>query len=288
MRERRPMLAVAAAVVLAALALAAVWTVGSRGTAPAPRPVGLPPEELPAEDVVFGPPDAPVRGWLVRGRAGAPAIVLLHGVRADRRMMLGRAGFLHAAGYTALLFDFQAHGESPGEAITFGYRESRNVGDAVAFLRGAVPGVKIGLIGVSLGGASAVLARPLVAVDAMVLEAVYPTIEDAIGDRVALRLGGWARRLTPLFLWQFKPRLGFTSAELRPIERIGAVTVPKLMIAGTADRHTTIAESEALFAAAAQPAEFWAIEGAAHVDFHAFVGAAYETRILGFFARTLR
>lgn len=49
--------------------------------------------------------------------------------------MLDRARFLSAAGFAVLLFDFQAHGESPGEHITFGYLESRDAQAAVEFLR---------------------------------------------------------------------------------------------------------------------------------------------------------
>jgi len=51
-------------------------------------------------------------------------IVLMHGVRANRLSMVRRAEMLHRAGYSVLLFDFQAHGESPGSHITMGYLES--------------------------------------------------------------------------------------------------------------------------------------------------------------------
>ena len=44
-----------------------------------------------------------IRGWLIRGRAGGGAVLLLHGVGANRTSMVGRALFLHAAGYTILL-----------------------------------------------------------------------------------------------------------------------------------------------------------------------------------------
>jgi fermentation-respiration switch protein FrsA (DUF1100 family) len=278
-----------AILILAAIPAAGIWVVGSIASAPQNHAMGALPPDLVGEDVSFG--DGPVRGWFIPGPEDAPrdaVVILMHGVRADRASMLGRAQFLRAAGYGVLLFDFQAHGESAGEAITFGYRESRNAVDAVAFARGRRPSAKIAVIGISMGGAAALLATPPLPIDALVLEAVYPTIEDAIGDRFALRLGDWSRVLTPLLTWQFEPRLGFGVAQLRPIEAIGRVAAPKLVIAGTADRHTRLAESEALYAAAAQPKEFWVIAGAAHIDFHAFAGAPYEARVLDFLARTLR
>jgi pimeloyl-ACP methyl ester carboxylesterase len=70
--------------------------------------------------------------------------------------MLERARFLLRAGYTVLLFDFSAHGESTGEHITIGYLESRDAQAAISFLRKILPGEKIGVIGVSMGGGSAV------------------------------------------------------------------------------------------------------------------------------------
>ena len=52
-----------------------------------------------------------------------------------------------------------------------------------------------------------------------------------------------------------------------------------LIVAGSADRHTTRAETERLFAAAAAPKALWIVEGAAHVDLHAYAPAEYERRI---------
>jgi hypothetical protein len=39
--------------------------------------------------------------------------------------MVGRPRFLHRAGYSALLYDSRAHGESGGDAITFGHLEAK-------------------------------------------------------------------------------------------------------------------------------------------------------------------
>ncbi len=98
---------------------------------------------------------------------------------------------------SSLLFDFQAHGESTGERITFGYLESKDAQAAVNFLHTNLPEEKLGLIGVSMGGAATLLATPPLEVNAMVLEMVYPTIEQAITARLTIRLGKWASILSP-------------------------------------------------------------------------------------------
>jgi fermentation-respiration switch protein FrsA (DUF1100 family) len=71
------------------------------------------------------------------------------------------------------------------------------------------------------------------------------------------------------------------------VEHIGANGCPVLLIGGTLDRHTTVADTERLFAAAREPKELWLIPNAAHVDFLEFAGEAYRRRILAFLAAAL-
>jgi fermentation-respiration switch protein FrsA (DUF1100 family) len=214
-------------------------------------------------------------------------VLLLPGVRANRLSMVDRARFLRAAGYSVLLIDFQATGESPGDAVTFGWREREDVRAAVAYLRAQCAPEPVALIGTSLGGAAALLATPPLQVDALVLEAVYPTLAEATRNRVELRLGRLGRPLAPLLLMQLGPRLGVTAAQLRPIDHVGAVRAPVFVVAGAVDRHTTPAETRRLFAAAPEPKSLWLVDGAAHVDLHRHAGREYERRVLAFLAGAL-
>jgi fermentation-respiration switch protein FrsA (DUF1100 family) len=202
--------------------------------------------------------------------------------------MLDRARFLFQAGYSVLLFDLQAHGESLGSHITFGHLESRDAQAAVNFLRAEFPEKRIGVIGVSLGGASAVLASPPLEVDALVLEMVYPTVEQAIRNRLTMRLGSWSGVLTPLFSWQLKPRLGITADDLRPIDELGKIEAPILFIAGAGDRHTTLEETYQMYNAARGIREIYVVRGAGHVDLHAVTPDEYSSRVLAFLAKYLR
>jgi pimeloyl-ACP methyl ester carboxylesterase len=211
----------------------------------------------------------------------------MHGIHATRSNMLRRADLLHRNHFAVLLCDFQSHGESTGNHITFGYLESRDAQAQIAFLRQRAPGERIGVIGVSLGGAAALLATRPLDVDALVLESVYPAIQPAISNRLAARFGRWASIFTPLLTVQFRPRLGFSPSELRPIDRVGSIRIPKLFLAGAADRYTPIRESEQLFAAAAQPKELVEFEGAGHVDLYGFAPRQYEEAVVHFLANAL-
>jgi fermentation-respiration switch protein FrsA (DUF1100 family) len=265
-----------------------VWITGSVLTAPAQRSVGNVPSDMAASAIEFqSHSGATIKGWFIKGRKEAGAVVLMHGVRADRLSMLDRARFLARAGFSVLLFDFQAHGESSGDHITFGYLESKDAQAAVEFLRANAPGERIGVIGVSLGGAATLLATPPLEVNAMVLEMVYPTIDEAVGNRLSMRLGGWARVLTPLLTWQLRPRLGIGADALQPKNRVGEIAAPKLFIVGAEDQHTTLEESRGMFAVAAEPKELWIVERAAHVDLYAVAKEEYERRVLSFFTSRL-
>src|SRR2546430_89710 len=221
MKWRR--LAIIALILVAPLVLAA-WIAGALLTAPIPRKIGNLPPDLQGRSIEFpSESGSQIHGWFLPGRTGHGLVIVMHGVRASRLDMLERARFLSRAGYAILLFDFQAHGESPGKQITFGYLESKDARAALAFARAVAPQEKIGVIGVSMGGAAATLAEPPIAVDALVLEQVYPTLYDAIGDRISMRLGAWSRLLTPLLSWQLQPRLGVSDRALRPLDHIGKI-----------------------------------------------------------------
>ncbi len=264
------------------------WVAGKELSAPEPRSIGSPPPSLGAQDVVFtSGAGSKIHGWFARGQPGRGAVLLLHGVRGDRRDMLSRAEFLHAHRYSVLLIDFQAHGESSGEQITFGARESRDVTAALFNLQRWVPGEPIGVIGVSMGAAAFVLSENRPAVNAVVLESMYPTIEQAVSDRLRLHLGPMGPIFAPVLLVQIRPRLGIGVDQLRPIDRVGSIGAPLFVLNGTLDQHTTLEEARALFAAASRPKDFWAVEGASHVNLHTYAKEEYERRVLSFLEMNL-
>ncbi|MGH9936387.1 MAG: alpha/beta hydrolase, partial [Blastocatellia bacterium] len=169
-----------------------------------------------------------------------------------------------------------------------GHLESRDARAAVEFMKRSRPGEKLGIIGLSMGGAAAVLASPALDVDAMALEMVYADVDRATANRMERYFGAWARGLAPLLIMQLPLRAGIDAVALRPIDRVGAIKAPKLFIAGAKDRHTKLVESRELFAAASEPKELWVVEEAAHGDVHQVAKEEYERRVLDFFEKRLR
>jgi pimeloyl-ACP methyl ester carboxylesterase len=224
----------------------------------------------------------------VRGVRGRGLVLLVHSIRSNRVEMLSRARFLNEQGYGALLIDLQAHGETSGARITFGARESEDVQAAVAYLRNNFPGERLGAIGVSLGAAAIVLAKPPLRLDAVVLESLHPTIQEAVENRLRLHLGQFGPLLAPLLLYQISLRLHIPREELNPINHIGDLRAPLLLISGTDDRHTTVAETERLFEAARPPKELWIVPGGGHFNMHTYAGKEYENRLSDFLEWYLR
>jgi pimeloyl-ACP methyl ester carboxylesterase len=230
MRLRPVLLAALPAAVL--LAAAATWMLGSVLTAVTPHAVTL--DDANTQAVLLrAAPDQLVAGTLFEGK-GQGAVLLLHGNRSDRRQMAQRARFLQRHGYTALLIDLPGQGASTASAVTFGLREAHGVHAALDELRRRAPGQRIGVIGVSLGAAALVLCRDCGQVDAVVLESMYPTIEEAVADRIRMVLGSIATPLAHLLLWQLPLRLDIRPDQLRPIERLPGLGAPVLIAAGSA------------------------------------------------------
>lgn len=269
--------------------LGASWWLGGRLTAPRNAPVGPKPEDFELEDVEFAcASNDRVCGWWRAGERGKGAVVLLHALRDNRRHMLERQRLLAEHGIGSLALDLRAHGESRGRRITFGLQESEDAHAAVRFAREKSAGEKVGAVGFSLGGAATLLGAQPVEVDALVLEAVYPSLVEAIEARIAMRMGKLpAKLLAPLLVAQVRPRLGAPIAALRPIDGIGKLRSPVLVAGGTSDPKTPLAHTERLFAAAREPKELWRVDGAGHDDLLEHDPAGYRERVVGFLRRHL-
>ncbi len=267
----------------------AVWEAGSLYVAPAPYAVGEAPEELHAEKVAIpSGSGSTLQGWLVECPGSDAAVALFHGVGATRLQMKGRAKALRAMGYSSLMVDFQAHGESPGKQITFGHLEAKDVEACIGYLHTRFPNARLGAVGVSMGGAALALAEHPLKLDAVVLELAYSTIDRAVLNRMHKWVGGLAPAVAPLLTMQLLPREGFTAAALRPVEHLSDIGCPILIAGGAEDSDTEADETHAMFAAAKEPKELWIVPKAGHVDLFDMTPADYGTHVFAFLARYLK
>ncbi len=287
LRKRIKRFALALSILLLAF-MATSWFMAGALVAPSNCEVAIPQTEMPIEAFSLDSDSGSnLAGWVLKNGNSNRVVILLHPLRGDRRSMLERAKLLYESGFSVVLIDFQAHGESSGESITFGHLEKHDVTATVAYAKGMFPDCQIAVIGWSLGGASALLASPL-RVDALILESVYPTISDAVYDRVDMQLGAGKYLAAPLLLWQLPIRLGISTDDLMPIEQVDRIDCPLMLLAGDRDLHTPLRESQTIFDAASEPKEFVVFEGATHEDLQRFDSLLYRERVIGFLQDHLR
>jgi alpha-beta hydrolase superfamily lysophospholipase len=222
-------------------------------------------------------------------RPDCPAVLIVHGFMASRRAVQPNAEWFAAQGYAVLTIDLRGHGGSAAAPCGFGWPESHDVHAAFAWLKREQAGAKIVVIGISMGGAAALLGPggPVPA-EAIVLQAVFAGIHEAIGNRVAFaggrRFAGW---FAPKLAAQVLPRLGVPAEQLSPLTAVSKLGLPLLIIGGGADSFTPPDETRRLYEAAQQPKAVWIMPGLRHHAVSNTRDPAYRQRVFEFLRDTV-
>ncbi len=99
-----------------------------------------------------------LRGTYIADKRGShQTVILLHGLYQNRMMCLPYVSIYRNLGYNVLLIDQRGHGESGGEHTDWGLSEIDDLTQWVQWLREKDGAMKIGLHGISLGAAMALL-----------------------------------------------------------------------------------------------------------------------------------
>lgn len=102
-------------------------------------------------------------GKYYAGQSGKPLILFFHGYRSTgERDASGGFWYCREKGYSLLMVDQRAHGESEGRTISFGIKERYDCLDWInEILRRFGPETEILLSGISMGGATVLMAAEL-------------------------------------------------------------------------------------------------------------------------------
>ncbi len=222
-------------------------------------------------------------------RTGRCAI-LLHGVSDSRASMDGLAAGLNAYGYSILMPDSRAHGDSGG-MTTFGVLERGDVLAWIHWMKRSGCTTVVGL-GESMGAAILLQAADEPgALAAVVAECPYESFLRIADDRVTREAPVWPVLRRPLawlvvragFLYT-RVRYGVNLYDAAPVRSIAQIKIPVLLIHGDADHNINPSHSRALVAA--QPrAELWIVPGAGHTLASRVAPEEFSNRVTAFFAR---
>ena len=234
---------------------------------------------------------AKLRAWWMRPSASnGTCVMVLHGIADSRRGSAGFAPMFLTQGYSVLVPDSRAHGESGGEFVTYGLLEKYDVIGWAHWMTGNGCRKIYGL-GESLGASILIQASALEPVlAAIVAECPYADLRE-IADyrtRQLLRLPKYvagpiaALAITSGLLYA---RLldGLDLRQVSPVKSITHSFTPILLIHGLADVNTPPSQSEEL--AAANPRDpLWLVPKATHTGASAAAPEEFRRRVSSWFA----
>lgn len=230
-----------------------------------------------------------LKGWLLPADGAPRLIILLHGRDSTREENLELAHRLVLHGFAALMYDARARGESEGARSTLGYHEKWDALGAVdyALAHGYQAG-RIGLLGRSMGGATAIVAAAETnAVAAVVSDSAFADARDVVREQL-LPNPMLSRLLAPAVLqWAS----GWLQLDLAATpERAAPQLAPRslLLIHGTEDKSVHPAHAQRLWQATQGKAELWLLEGVSHTEAFYAQPTEYVRRVTQFFARTMK
>ena len=230
-------------------------------------------------------------GWLVPAPKPRGLVILSHGYTGCRETMFPYLRFLHAAGFSALLYDFRAHGWSGGQQATLGLTEPRDLQAAIGWIRtraelGALPLI---LLGESMGASvSLLVAAQEPQVCAIVADCGFARMDGPIRKRLETLFGApMGRALAPATLSVGERLLGTSALRIAP-EEVMAKIAPRrvLLIHGTQDALITVSHAHRLHAAAGENTQLWLVEGAGHTQ-SVRTAPDYAERVVAFLEETL-
>ena len=171
-------------------------------------------------------------------------LIFLHGFSESRLAGLSYLNIYLNAGYNLLLVDSRAHGESGGQSVTWGVYEKHDVDQWVDWLRHRFPKGTIGMHGISMGAATALLHAGLnesnKRVAFYIADSAYSDLESLLADQMSQRLQ-LPGNIPPQVLLPYANavtylRARFTFGAASPLRVVQQVTTPVLYIHGEADR----------------------------------------------------
>ena len=201
-----------------------------------------------------------LRGWRCPATADSRrgTIIYLHGVADNRGSSIGVIERFTRRGYDVIAYDSRAHGESGGDACTYGVFEKRD-------LRSVVDTIAAGpvvLIGTSLGAAVALQeAADDPRVTAVVAAETFSDLRTVASERAPFFFSRSAIDRT-FRLAEEQARLAVDSAS--PVAAAPRITARVLLIHGASDIETLPAHSQRVYEALRGPKRFLLVPDAGH------------------------
>ena len=212
--------------------------------------------------------------------------ILIHGYGRDQRYARDYAEVYLQQGWQVLTPDLRASGESEGEYITMGSKESAEIALWAQQIAERDPEAQIVLHGVSMGAATAMLAAarddcPNLA--AVVEDCGYTSAYEMFANQLGVLFGLPAFPIMDCVDVVSGWKTGARVSEAAPIKAVTRIRVPILFIHGDADGLVPPRMMQELYEAAQPPQkEQLVVQGAGHGDAMKEAPETYWKTIFGF------
>jgi fermentation-respiration switch protein FrsA (DUF1100 family) len=230
-----------------------------------------------------------LKAWFVEPEhANGNAVILFHGVTDNREGVGGYARLFLANGYSVLLPDSRAHGESGGRIATYGVLERDDVHRWVSWLYAEHAPHCVYGFGESMG--AAILVDSLVAEPRFcgaIAESPFATFRDGAYSKFSefSHLGLWfgksiGRPMIETGLLYARLRYHVDLTQANPSYSVAHSNVPLLLIHGGADNNIFPVNSEKLHGIDGAHSELWEVPGAIHTGAWRRDPHQFESRVL--------
>ena len=214
-------------------------------------------------------------------------VLLFHGVSDNRTDVLGHAEFLPRHGYSVVMMDSRAHGESGGDMATYGWKERQDTVAVVNALYSTEKSSYLYALGVSMVAAVALQSAVIEPrIEGVVAEDPVAALREVSYDYAGLRqgpfLGETLFRPASVFAMEALAKTGgFDPDDVTPEKAVAARPIPVLLICGTRDTTIPCRHAEQIYRAASGPKELWVVNGE-HASALGQAPEAYEEKVLHF------
>jgi len=233
-----------------------------------------------------------LRGWKVHSALpNGNWVLLFHGVSDNRSGVLGHAEILLRHGYSVVMMDSRAHGQSGGAMATYGWKERWDTVATVNALYASEAVKHLGALGVSMGASIALQSAAVEPrIQAVVAESPFSSLREVSYDYAGLHfsplLGKTLFRPASITAMDALANAGgFNPDNVSPEKAVAARPFSVLLICGTRDHTIPCRHAERIYTAARGPKELWVVKGAGHAAALGTAPAEYEQQIIRFFGR---
>jgi fermentation-respiration switch protein FrsA (DUF1100 family) len=220
-----------------------------------------------------------------KNNASRRLVILLHGWKESPSIMAAFAQmYIESMDCYILIVHMRAHGMSEGKYIGFGLSDSQDLLMWTALMEARLKGpLSIFYHGWSMGASTALMAagsRALpTSVKGVVADCPFDSFDNEIRHIIRKRYHIAPRFFIKMISYFSKRHVGYSLHQISPIARAKFITVPVLLIHGTADAFIPPRMSEAIYSKLLLNKKIFIVQNADHVMSYEVAPSGYSSQV---------